>query len=66
MSSTLTLPGDEAPLTDPEEIRERLAHEVDLVIDGGTGGFEPSSVIDLTGPLPLVVRHGRGDVSVFE
>jgi len=66
MSSTLTLPGEESPLTDPEDIRERLGHEVDLVIDGGIGGFEPSSVIDLTGPTPVVVRRGRGDVSAFE
>ncbi len=66
MSSTLTLPGEESPLTDPEDIRERLGHEVDLVIDGGVGGFEPSSVIDLTGPTPVVVRRGRGDVSAFE
>jgi tRNA threonylcarbamoyl adenosine modification protein (Sua5/YciO/YrdC/YwlC family) len=66
MSSTLLLPGEPAPMTDPIEIRERLGHVVDVVIDGGPGGVEPSSVVDLSGVAPLVVRHGKGDVSVFE
>lgn len=66
MSSTLLLPGDTEPMTDPHEIRERLGHQVDLVIDGGHCGFEPSSVIDLSGPAPVVVRRGKGDVSAFE
>lgn len=66
MSSTLMLPGDELPITDPQEIKERLGHAVDLVIDGGQGGFEPSSVVDLSGVAPVVVRHGKGDVSTFE
>jgi len=39
---------------------------VDLVIDGGPGGFEPSSVVDLSGPVPAVVRRGKGDVTAFE
>jgi tRNA threonylcarbamoyl adenosine modification protein (Sua5/YciO/YrdC/YwlC family) len=66
MSSTLMLPGDEMPITDPQEVKERLGHAVDLVIDGGQGGFEPSSVVDLSGTAPVVVRHGKGDVSTFE
>jgi len=66
MSSTLLLPGEPAPMTDPIEIKERLGHVVDVVIDGGPGGVEPSSVVDLSGVAPLVVRHGKGDVSVFE
>ena len=66
MSSTLLLPGDVAPMTDPYEIKARLEHEVDLVIDGGPGGFEASSVVDLSGVAPVVVRRGKGDVSVFE
>ena len=66
MSSTLMLPGESAPMTDPQEIKERLEHAVDLVIDGGPGGFEASSVVDLSGPAPLVVRRGKGDVSAFE
>ena len=66
MSSTLLLPGDVAPMTDPYEIKARLEHEVDLVIDGGPGGFEASSVVDLSGEVPVVVRRGKGDVSAFE
>jgi tRNA threonylcarbamoyl adenosine modification protein (Sua5/YciO/YrdC/YwlC family) len=60
MSSTLHLPGDEFPLTDAQEIQERLENEVDVVVDGGNCGLEPTSVIDLAGPVPLVVRQGKG------
>jgi tRNA threonylcarbamoyl adenosine modification protein (Sua5/YciO/YrdC/YwlC family) len=66
MSSTLLLPGETVTMTDPVEIRQRLEHQVDLVIDGGTGGFEPSSVVDLSSGVPTVIRRGRGDVSAFE
>jgi tRNA threonylcarbamoyl adenosine modification protein (Sua5/YciO/YrdC/YwlC family) len=66
MSSTLLLPGDELPLTDAREIQERLCHEVDAVIDGGNCGLEPTSVVDLEGPAPVVARRGKGDVSAFE
>jgi tRNA threonylcarbamoyl adenosine modification protein (Sua5/YciO/YrdC/YwlC family) len=66
MSSTLLLPGESAPMTDPQEIKDRLEHAVDLVIDGGPGGFEASSIVDLSGPAPVVVRRGKGDVSAFE
>lgn len=66
MSSTLLLPGETHTMTDPAEIKQRLEHQVDLVIDGGTGGVEPSSVVDLSSGVPLVVRRGRGDVSAFE
>ena len=53
-------------MTDPYDIRDRLEHEVDLVIDGGFCGLEATSVIDLTGPAPLILRRGVGDVSDFE
>lgn len=66
MSVTLTLPGDELPLTDAEEMQQRLGHQVDLIIDGGGCGFEPTSVIDLAGGAPLVTRRGKGDVRAFE
>jgi tRNA threonylcarbamoyl adenosine modification protein (Sua5/YciO/YrdC/YwlC family) len=65
MSSTLLLPGDELPLTDSREILERLDSQVDLVIDGGYCGLEPTTVLDLTGETPNVLRHGRGDVSLL-
>ena len=66
MSSTLILPGEEMPLTDPYEIREMLEHQVDLVIDGGYCDLEPTTVVDLTGDLPQVVRRGKGDPGPFE
>ena len=65
MSSTLVLPGDDFPLTDSREMLERLNSRVDLVIDGGYCGLEPTTVLDLTGETPKVLRHGRGDVSVL-
>ncbi len=65
MSSTLILPGEETPMSDGREIQERLYHVLDAVIDGGNCGFEPTSVVDLAGPAPVVVREGKGDVSVF-
>lgn len=66
MSSTLILPGEQTPMSDAQEIQERLYHIVDAVIDGGNCGFEPTSVIDLAGPAPVVVREGKGDVGVFQ
>jgi len=65
MSSTLILPGDDMPLTDPYDIRDTLEHSLDLVIDGGYCGFEPTTVVDLTGDTPVVLREGLGDVGVF-
>jgi len=62
MSSTLTLRGDDLPLTDTDEMRERLEHDVDLVIDGGYCGVEPSTVVDLVGQTPVLVRKGKGKV----
>ncbi len=66
MSTTLILPDAETPLSEPDEIRARLASQLDLVIDSGQCGLEPSSVIDLGGDVPAIVRRGRGDVSMFE
>lgn len=66
MSSTLMLPGADLPLTDPDEIVEHLDAQVDLVIDGGFGGIEPTTVIDLTGELPRLMRRGLGDASGIE
>jgi tRNA threonylcarbamoyl adenosine modification protein (Sua5/YciO/YrdC/YwlC family) len=66
MSSTLILPDAGAPLADPEEIREQMSAHVDLIIDGGHCGYEPTSVINMAGDVPEVVRHGKGDVGFLE
>ncbi len=60
MSSTLLLPGDEMPLTDGKEIRARLEHQLDAVLDGGHCGVEPTTVVDLSANPPQLVRQGRG------
>lgn len=65
LTSTLLLPGEELPLTDPEEIRERLERQVDLVIEAGFCGPEATTVIDLTSGAPVLVRAGRGDLAPF-
>lgn len=65
MSSTLILPGDDAPLTDPEEMRIRLEHQVELVMDAGPCGLEASTVVDLSGEAPRLLRSGRGDPKPF-
>ncbi len=66
MSSTLTLPGEEMPMTDPEEIQEKIGKQLDLVIDGGYCGFEPTTVVDLMGDVPAVVREGKGDLAPLQ
>ncbi|WP_255990432.1 L-threonylcarbamoyladenylate synthase [Chitinolyticbacter albus] len=65
LSSTLLLPGEEYPLTDAWEIRERLEHDVDLVIEGGYCGLEPTTVVDLSGDVPEILRQGNGSAAVF-
>lgn len=66
MSVTLIMPGDDLPLIDPYDIRATLEHDVDLVIDGGYCGMEPTTVVDLVDDTPLVLRTGKGDVAPFE
>ncbi len=65
MSSTLILPGEELPLSDPEEIRSRLEHDVDLVVDGGFCGLEPTTVVEIEGGRASVARQGKGDNARF-
>ncbi len=65
ISSTLQLPNTEAPLTDPQDIREKLGSMVDAIIDGGSCGIEETTVVDLTGDNPKVLRVGKGDPSHF-
>jgi tRNA threonylcarbamoyl adenosine modification protein (Sua5/YciO/YrdC/YwlC family) len=66
LSTTLILPGDDLPLTDPYEMRGLLDHQVDLIIDGGFCGLEATTVVDMTAETPLVTRTGKGDPSLFE
>jgi tRNA threonylcarbamoyl adenosine modification protein (Sua5/YciO/YrdC/YwlC family) len=65
IGTTLQLPGDAEILSDPEIVRERLEKQIDLIVDGGAGTLEPTTVIDLTGPEPVLLRQGRGDASAF-
>ena len=63
MSVTLIMPGDEYPLSDPYDIRAALEMHVDVLIDGGHCGLEPTTVVDMTGPVPEITRQGMGDFS---
>ncbi|ALQ50512.1 L-threonylcarbamoyladenylate synthase [Nitrosomonas ureae] len=65
LSSTLILPEDEYPLNDAEEIRERLEHQVELVMDAGSCGIDMTTVIDLTTDVPALVRQGKGSLDPF-
>jgi tRNA threonylcarbamoyl adenosine modification protein (Sua5/YciO/YrdC/YwlC family) len=66
MSSTLILPGEDMPMTDPYDIRDTLEHSLDLIIDGGYCGIEPTTVVDLTGDVPEVTRQGLGSIEELE
>lgn len=66
MSTTLLLPGDEVPMTDAREIEERIGHVVDLILDAGNCGIEPSTIVDLSGPAPQLLRSGKGDPRPFQ
>ncbi|MBX3703556.1 MAG: threonylcarbamoyl-AMP synthase [Steroidobacteraceae bacterium] len=66
MSTTLLLPGDEAPLNDGREIEERIGHAVDLILDAGNCGLEPSTIVDLSGDAPVLLRAGKGDPRPFQ
>jgi tRNA threonylcarbamoyl adenosine modification protein (Sua5/YciO/YrdC/YwlC family) len=65
LSATLSLPGDAQPLNDAQEIRERLEHSLDLVLDGGSCGIDPTTMVDLTGAVPELLRQGKGSVEPF-
>ncbi len=66
MSTTLQLPGDNLPLTDADDIEARIGHQVDLILDGGYCGIEPSTIVDLTGAGPVLLRAGKGDPTPFQ
>lgn len=65
LGTTLILPEDDEPLTDPELVRERLEKQIDLVIDGGACSLIPTTVIDMTQEMPELIRQGRGDAVLF-
>ena len=65
LSTTLLLPGDQKPLSDGGEIRSRLERQLDLIVDGGPCGIEPSTIIDLTEEMPRVLRAGKGSLAPF-
>lgn len=61
LATTLIMPDEKSPLNDPEEIRERLEHQVSAVIDAGACSLEPTTVVDMTGEAPEILRQGQGD-----
>jgi len=63
LSATLTDPSLDAPLLEPEELFVRYEKSIDLMLDIGACGLQPTTILDLTGPRPLLVREGRGDVA---
>jgi tRNA threonylcarbamoyl adenosine modification protein (Sua5/YciO/YrdC/YwlC family) len=65
LSTTLILPGQENPLNDAHEIRDALEHQLDVILDGGVCGIAPTSIIDLSGDEPILVRRGKGDIASF-
>lgn len=65
MSVTLIMPGDDLPLSDPYNVEEKLSGHLDMIIDGGNTSLDPTSILDLTSGMPVVVREGRGDVHAF-
>ena len=65
LSSTMMLPGEIEPLNDAETIRKKLEHQLDLILDGGACGVTPTTVIDLSGDAPTLVRRGKGDIAPF-
>lgn len=65
MSASLILPDAEAPLGEPDAIRDILGPHLDLMIDGGPCSYQPTTIVDLTGDYPLILREGRGDPSPF-
>lgn len=65
LATTMIMPGEDTPLNDPEDIRERLEHQVGAVIDAGACSLEPTTVIDMSGSEPELLRRGRGDPALL-
>ncbi len=66
LSSTLILPGEDLPMMDPYDMKQTLENQVDLIIDGGYCGYDPTTVVVMEDDEPWVARHGKGDASLFE
>jgi tRNA threonylcarbamoyl adenosine modification protein (Sua5/YciO/YrdC/YwlC family) len=66
LSTTLQLPGDDVPMTDGREIEARVGHALDFVLDAGNCGIEPSTIVDLSGEAPRLLRSGKGDPRPFQ
>lgn len=66
LSTTLQLPGEDVPMTDAREIEERIGHAVDVILDAGNCGLEPSTIVDLSGDAPKLLRAGKGDPRPFQ
>jgi tRNA threonylcarbamoyl adenosine modification protein (Sua5/YciO/YrdC/YwlC family) len=66
VSTTLILPHSSVPLSEPEAIRDFLGERIDLIIDGGNCGYEPTTIVDLTGEMPVILRKGKGSTTPFE
>lgn len=66
ISTTLILPNEDMPMTDPYDIRDTIGNQVDLIIDGGFCGFEATSVVDMSDDEVKIIREGAGDLSSFE
>jgi tRNA threonylcarbamoyl adenosine modification protein (Sua5/YciO/YrdC/YwlC family) len=65
LTTTLQMPGESESLNDPEQIRERLGSRLDVIIDGGYGSLEPTTLVDLTSGSPVILREGLGDPEPF-
>jgi len=65
VSTTLILPHSAVPLSEPEAIKDLLGNRIDLIIDGGNCGYEPTTIVDLTGEVPVVIREGKGSSEPF-
>lgn len=65
LCTTLTLPGETDPMTEPDDIEDRLTRQIDLLIDGGAGRHQPTTVIDMTGGEPMVIRIGLGPIATM-
>lgn len=65
LTCTALLPGDDLPLSDPDDVLDRLDREVDVIVDGGACSIDPTTIVDLSGDLPEVLREGQGALATL-